>query len=352
MNAQPLSIEVKIIMAIFTALVFIIIGGMLNGSFALPTKNIKHWYFENIWLNYSIWSFIILPWLSIFVLAPHIGAFYQHLPIHFLLILLGGGLVFGAGQACFAQALKLIGFGLGFVINIGLGTGLGFLLPLVVLHPEKIFTLFGLTTLAGIVLIILGLIISYRAGKKRDRDTQHLRAGTSPNQYQNGVILAVLAGLGSALQNFTFAATQPLQILAIKNGFSELASSMVIWPIFLSFSFIPYFLYMIYLLRKNQTFHRFRSEVSGFNSFMALVMALFWYSSLILYSEASLLIGGLGPIVGWPLFMVLIILMANFWGWRHHEWAHVSKAISRLALSAIGLLILAVLVLAYSATLS
>ncbi len=338
-------------MAIFTALLFVIIGGMLNGSFALPTKNIKHWHFENIWLNYAVWSFAILPWLSIFVLAPHVGGVYQQISPKILMILLGGGLVFGAGQACFAQSLKLIGFGLGFVINIGLGTGLGFLLPLIFLHPDKIFSLFGLTTLLGIIFIILGLIISYRAGKQRDRYTQHLRIDARPNQYQTGVILAVLAGFGSALQNFTFAATQPLQTLAIKNGIPELAASMIIWPIFLSFSFIPYFGYMIYLLCKNQSFKHFRSEASGFNSFMALIMALFWYSSLVLYSEASLLIGGLGPVVGWPLFMVLIILMANFWGWRHHEWAHVSKAISRQALSAIGLLVLAVLVLGYSATL-
>lgn len=339
-------------MTIFTALVYILIGGMLNGSFALPTKNIKQWNFENIWLNYAVWAFLILPWAMILLLAPGAGAVYQQMPANLMWILIIGGLLFGVGQACFAQSLKMIGFGLGFVINIGLGTGLGFLLPLVILHPEKIFTLFGLATLLGIVFIIAGLIVSYRAGKQRDIHTRHTQPGSAVNNYQLGVILAVIAGFCSALQNFTFAATHDLQTLALNAGINHLAAAMIIWPVFLTLSFFPYAIYMLHLQYKNKSFAHYQSSEGRINFFLTLIMALCWYCSLMLYSQASLLIGSLGPVVGWPMFMVLIILVANFWGWRHHEWSHVTPKIARQALSAIGLLILAVLVLAYSATLS
>ncbi len=340
-------------MTIFAALIYIFIGGIINGSFALPTKNIKHWHFENIWLHYAVWAFLILPWAIIFLLAPNAAAVYLHLPTPALIALMVGGILFGVGQACFAQCLKIIGFGLGFVINIGLGTGLGFLLPLVVLHPEKIFTWFGFTTLIGIILIIAGLAISCQAGKQRDTYTKQMRPDLQPTgSYQLGIVLAVIAGFCSALQNFTFAATHGLQTVALNAGMNHLAAAMIIWPVFLTFTFIPYAIYMVYLLRKNNTLSRFQISGSRVNFLWTIQMAIFWYCALILYSQASLLIGNLGPVVGWPLFMVLIILAANFWGWRHHEWSHVSKAIARRALSAIGLLILAVVVLAYSATLS
>jgi len=106
-----------------------VVAGVMNGSFALPTKYIKTWRFEHIWLNYAIWAFVILPWLTLFVLYPQVGQIYKMMSPQTGLILLVGGFLFGAGQVCFALALNAIGLGLGFIINIGLGTALGFLLP-------------------------------------------------------------------------------------------------------------------------------------------------------------------------------------------------------------------------------
>ena len=339
-------------MPIFAALICILAGGILNGSFALPTKHIQQWSFENIWLNYSVWALLLLPWISIFTLAPHVWAVYANIPANLLWILIGGGASFGIGQVCFARSLKMIGFGLGFVINIGLGTALGFLLPLMTLHPEKIFTVFGAVTLIGIVLIVIGLAVSWCAGKRRDSETRRTQPLAPTSQYQTGVILAVVAGICSAIQNFTFATTGSLQTIAIHAGLNHLAASMIIWPVFLTFSFIPYALYMLYCHHQNNSFAHYKISRNAVNCLLTLIMALCWYSSLVLYSQASLLIGGLGPVVGWPLFMVLIILVSNFWGWRHHEWSHVTAGIKHQALSAIGLLVLAVVVLAYSATLT
>ncbi len=333
------------------ALIFILIGGIVNGSFALPTKYIRQWNFENIWLNFSIWGFLLAPWIVILLLAPQAWAFYQNISAHTAWTILIGGLIFGIGQICFAQALSIIGLGLGFVINIGLGTALGFFLPLALFHPEKILTSFGYTTLIGIALILLGLIISYLAGKQRDHYRRHQQL-TISSSYQLGVILAVIAGIASAVQNFTFAATIQLQTMALQAGFNHLASAMIIWPIFLTASFIPYTIYMGYLHHKNNSYRLYQKPRTAVNCFLTLMMGLAFFLSLVLYSQASLLIGSLGPIVGWPMFMVLIILTSFFWGWRHHEWAHVPLKIQRQALSAIGILILAVGVLAYSATLT
>lgn len=339
-------------MPIIAALISTFIAGVINGSFALPTKNLKQWNFEHIWLNYAIWGFLILPWVIIFILAPNAGSFYQTLPAVSVWILLIGGALFGIGQICFARALKIIGFGLGFVINIGLGTALGFLLPLIILNPEKTFTPFGFITLLGTLFITGGLILSYKAGKERDIRNQHNPQMASSTQYSLGVGLAVVAGLFSAGQNFTFAATHNVQEWALAAGLNPLASAIIIWPVFLFFSFIPYAIYMLRLHYKNHSFSDYRGPKTWVNIPIAFMMGFFWYFSVVLYSHAALLIGKLGPVAAWPLFMVMIILTSNFWGWRHQEWANCSANIQRKALGAVILLVIAVAILAYSVTLS
>lgn len=339
-------------MPVTLALTYTIIAGFLNGSFALPTKNLKQWQFENIWLIYSIWGFLVLPWVIIFFLAPNVALVYQMVPAKLFFILILGGFLFGIGQVCFAEALKRIGLGLGFVINIGLSTALGFLLPLMVLHPDRMLTPFGFATLFGILFILAGLFVSYQAGKERDRLFNQHQEMMSNSQYHFGVLLAIIAGLFSAGQNFTFAATSDMQQIAINAGVNQLAASMIIWPVFLIFTFIPYFIYMWYLHLKNRSFINYQGPKTPINFIFALIMGFFWYFSLVLYSQASLLIGSLGPVVAWPLFMVLIILTSNFWGWRYKEWAFCPPTVTRKALVAVGLLIIAVIILAYSATLS
>lgn len=339
-------------MQILMAIIFTFIAGIINGSFALPTKNIKQWNFENIWLNYAVWAFLILPWAIIFFLAPNVWSIYQSIPSNLLWLLVLGGAAFGIGQICFAQALKMIGLGLGFVINIGLGTSLGFLLPLIFLHSNQIFTPFGLVTLIGIVFIIIGLFISYKAGKERDLYKRQDQSTHSSGEYKLGVVLAIVAGIFSACQNFVFAATSEIQERAIMGGLSHLASAMIIWPVFLTFTFIPYAIYMISLHRKNHSFANYFGARTFINVPIALVMGFFWFFSLVLYSQSSLLIGSLGPVVNWPLFMVLIILTSNFWGWRQQEWAGVTPNIQRKAAISILALVVAVIILAYSATLS
>ena len=103
------------------AFIFIPIAGLINGSFALPTKYVKTWKFENIWLQYAIWAFVVLPWIVACVISPQVLHVYADTEYLFWIMLVGG-LLFGIGQICFALSFNLIGLGLGFVINIGLGT--------------------------------------------------------------------------------------------------------------------------------------------------------------------------------------------------------------------------------------
>lgn len=342
---------------VLIALSLSVAAGVMNGSFALPTKHIKTWNFEHIWLNYAAWAFVILPWLTVFVLYPHVWQIYEAMPLQTGLVLLAGGFLFGAGQVCFALALNAIGLGLGFIINIGLGTALGVLLPLITLHADKICTPAGITSLIGICFMIISLLISYCAGRQRDKEKQsHQTSSQSQtlkkSAYTLAIILAILAGVFSAGQNYAFALTSDMQQAALSAGADSLVAAIIIWPPFLVCGFIPYAIYMLYLHRKNASFGVYRKPQLFRNCIFGIVMGFFWFGSLTLYSKASLLIGDLGPVVAWPLFMALIILTSNFWGWRHQEWAGCRPTVKRNALLSVGMLVIAVAILAYSAGLS
>jgi L-rhamnose-H+ transport protein len=334
--------------------ILILLAGLINGSFALPTKYVKGWKFENIWLEYAIWAFLLFPWIAIAIYAPQVLQVYRSVPAHLTWIMIIGGFLFGVGQVGFALAIDSIGIGLTFVICLGLGTGLGFFIPLVVQHPEKMMTLFGFVTLTGTALAILGFIFSTYAGKLRDDHrgglVQH-DTKRSPHVYLGGVLLAIMAGLFSAGQNFCFSFTDSMQTMALSLGASKLGASIIVWPGFLTFTFMPYAAYMIYLFSKNRSFGCYNTKGTSRYFIFAFIMGLFWFGSLMFYSKASQLIGSLGPVIGFPMFMVVIILASNFWGWIHKEWSHAGRAAwINLGLGLI-LLIAAVIVLGYSSRL-
>ncbi|PIQ42484.1 MAG: hypothetical protein COV52_10165 [Gammaproteobacteria bacterium CG11_big_fil_rev_8_21_14_0_20_46_22] len=331
-------------MQVFLSLIYVCLAGVFNGSFALPTKKIRHWRFENIWLNYAFWAFLIFPWLFMFIVSPESYAVYHHASTEAITIMFIGGLLFGIGQVCFANALNMIGLGLGFLINIGLGTGLGFLMPLIVLHPEKIFTTAGLLTLLGTLFIIIGLIYAFFAGKFRDQKIQKQKEASG--HFQLGVLLAIIAGVFSAGQNFTFAATASMQQDALASGINTFSAANVIWPGFLLASFLPYAVYMIILHIRHQSFVNYKPVHIIRYTPLAIIMGVFWYFSLMIYSKASLMIGTLGPVIAWPLFMVMIILSANFWSFQSGEWREAGKRAYHLKIRGVFCLVLAFIILA------
>ena len=67
-------------MVIIIALILVLIAGFINGSFAAPMKYMTHWEEEDIWLVFSLWGFLILPWVSLFIMVPDAFSVIKALP--------------------------------------------------------------------------------------------------------------------------------------------------------------------------------------------------------------------------------------------------------------------------------
>ncbi|MFZ0961838.1 MAG: L-rhamnose/proton symporter RhaT [Terriglobia bacterium] len=330
-----------------------ILAGILNGSFAAPTKYAKVWKWENIFSVFGIFGMVVFPWLVVFLTIPHPGAVYHGITTKSLLLTIGFGVGFGLAQIFFGLGIAAIGMALNFAIAIGISTVLGSLVPLLVLHRDRAFTPQGLMLLVGVLLILVGIVGCSVAGKLKDKyleaaDPRPRESAAIPMSFKAGLIICILAGLGSPLTNFALAFGDPLRTLAAAQGVSVTSQANVIWAPVNTAAFIPYIIYCIYLWKKNKTGSLFGASGTGFNWVFGAIMGALWFGSTVIYGAVSGLLGDMGPILGWPLFMSAIIIASNVWGISTGEWKGSGSRALNTMLGSIFFLILGFVALAYA----
>jgi L-rhamnose-H+ transport protein len=313
-----------------------IVAGIMNGSFATPTKYVKVWKWENIWAVWGVMGMFVFPWLAVLLTIPHAGTVYHSVGARTVLLMIGFGVGFGLAQIFFGLGIAAIGIALNFAIAIGLSTALGSIVPLLVLQRQKIFTHQGTLIFLGVGLILVGIAGCAVAGGLKEK---HLAASTPrPREstavkmsFKAGLFICILAGLGSPLINFGLAFGAPLLTAAAVDGVGPGSRANVIWAPLNTAALIPYLIYCAYLWKKNGTRRLFRAPGTGLNWVLGAVMGLLWFGSTVIYGGVSARLSEMGPILGWPLFMSAIIIASNVVGVLTGEWKGAgSKALGAM----------------------
>ena len=104
--------------------------------------------------------------------------------------------------------------------------------------------------------------------------------------------------------------------------------------------------YCLYLLGKNRTWGTSLTGRAGRNSLLALAMGLLWYFGFFLYGLGATALGKLGPIVGWPIFMTAMVLIANVWGLVTGEWKNTDRRAFQNLGAGLALMVVALVVIA------
>ena len=330
-----------------------LVAGILNGSFATPTKYVKAWKWENIWAVWGIMGMLVFPWLAVWLTIPNAWSVFQAAGLRVLLLMVLFGVGFGLAQIFFGLGIAAIGIALNFAIAIGLATALGSLVPLLALQRQKIFTPQGYMIFLGVGLILAGIVGCAAAGGMKEK--QLGAAAPRPKEstavkmsFKAGVFICILAGIGSPCTNFGLAFGKPLINAAIAHGVGPGSQANVIWAPLNTAALIPYLSYCAYLWKKNGTAGLFRAPGSGLNWVLGAVMGLFWFGSTVIYGGASARLSEMGPILGWPLFMSSIIITSNVWGFVTGEWKAAGQKALAAMLAGILFLILGFVILALS----
>src|SRR5438874_176835 len=106
-------------MSISRGILLALLAGILNGSFATPTKYAARWKWENLWAIWAVVAFFVVPWSLAILTVPHLLAVYEGASAHTLLSVIGFGAGYGIAAVCFGLGVEAIGIALNFAIALG-----------------------------------------------------------------------------------------------------------------------------------------------------------------------------------------------------------------------------------------
>lgn len=306
-------------------------------------KTTRRWAWENTWLAWTVLALIALPLITTLSTVPNLGKLYYSIPLGNVIEVVAFGAGWGVAQVLFGLAIDLIGIALTFSLVMGTSAVVGSLIPLFRLHHDSLKASPSHDLIVGVALMIAGVSVCAIAGKRRERAfalqaTIHSRASL-------GIIFALLCGLGASFVNFGISFGTPLVQAARSLGAGPFASSNAVWLPLMLAGAIPNLLYCAWLLKRKNTISRFSS--GGVTHWLlALVMAVCWFGSTVLYGVSITILGSWGPVFGWPLFMSLIVITASLLGIFTGEWKGSGPSPIRIQWSGVSLLVLAVFSLA------
>lgn len=305
-------------------LLVLLVAGFFQGSFGLGMKEYKPFSWEAFWAVYSILAMVVIPVIWTGIEVPNFMEFISATPSS---VLLGGavcGFAWGVTAIGFGKAIDMIGMSLTYGIAMGVSAAVGSLIPLLAMATlPNTNVLIGI--LVGTVVMLVGVVIITKAGikKEEEQNSQQNVSKSDSNMkkgFKVGLILAVVAGLGSAAQNIGFTFAGQVSDLAVSSGVNPTSASLIAWLVVFSGGFIANFAYAVYLLIKNKTYTEFTKKGAGNAYVKALITSLMWFAALGIYGKATAILGPLGPVVGWIGFNALALIISNAWGLKTGEW--------------------------------
>jgi L-rhamnose-H+ transport protein len=305
----------------------VVVAGMLQGSYMLPTKYVKKWNWENMWLSYSVFAYLILPWGIALFTVPHLKQILAETSSATFIRTLLYGFGWGLGALTFALGVDYLGLALGFAIILGLTASIGTLVPLLVLSssdsPPSQITL----VIVGIAIMLVGLSICAWAGKLKERVLRTNEKQDSPKSksYTLGLTFCILSGVLSPLGNLGFAFAPEMTAIARRFNTPEHYASIPFWTLIIVPLLVCNVAFCLYLLIRKRSIGKFMLSSTNHYHLLTASMALMWLVGMMIYGAGANKLGRIGPSIGWAILISLIVIVANLWGFVTGEWSGTGK---------------------------
>ncbi len=318
-------------------------AGLMVGNCMLPLNYLRKWRWENAWIIFTLVALVLVPWTLAFLRVPNLFSVYSNVNTASFMIPFLFGAGWGVAQVLFGLAVIRAGMALSFAITIGLSAALGSLIPILLRHPEALVTGRGLVLLLGQLLMVTGVVVCCWAGRRREGEQKADKV--TARSYVAGVSLAALAGLLAPMLNYALAFGDNLIHEALLQHTLRADAPYAVWPIALAGGAVPNILYPLWLLQRNKTWANFRPVWPEIT--LGMIMGLLWMGSVAIYGTATTLLGVLGASIGWSIYQICIIVMANVSGWIAGEWKGVSQGSKIILWSGLLLLAFATVAITY-----
>lgn len=315
-----------------------------------PQKKVTGWAWQTYWLAQAFICWLVLPVVVAFFTIPQLSTVLAQAPgsamqRSFLL-----GMAYGVGGTAFGIAIRYVGFSLTYAIAVGISCVLGTLLPPMVhgtlgevLKSNGAVYLFG-----GVIMGAVGIALCGIAGRNKEKDLDKDQNNKSEFSLAKGLPLCLIAGVLSALYGFSLDQGQPIADVAAQYGAGQFQGN-VVYIFSNSGAFVSTLFYCLYLHKKEKTFKQYASNKSGslgINYLMSILTGFLWYGQFFFYGLGHIRMGNY-KFSSWAIHMILLVLLSSVTGLIMKEWKNCSSKTMRLLLTALVVLVVAVLLLTY-----
>lgn len=321
-------------------------AGLMLGLYALPEKFTKDFKFENTWGLFFMLTMFLVPIVASITLINDFSNVFAAVPTDVLFKMAGASVLWGIGVMMWGKAINHIGLSLGFSLFIGTVILVGSILPFLVddLPPQNTF----LTILAGLAVVLIGVLFNAKAGLTREKDEEKTNSNEGKGSMVTGILIAVVGGLLATGFSYANAVGRPFIHEACQAaGNPEWVTAVgVMFPIFISGGIVMA-AYFAWQLSAKKAWGDFKTPNFSKNFMLILVMAIFHYAASALFAFAAFKLGEIGNTVGYAIFNTACVATAIVSGIVTGEWLKASaKAKNYLYLSLacmiVGIIIIAV----------
>jgi L-rhamnose-H+ transport protein len=336
-------------MEIIAGIVLVVLAGCGTGTMAWPLKAVRKYEFEHVWLVGMSFGLIVVPWSVVILSVPDPVRVYREISPALIVKSNIFAICWGIANVLLGVCYVRIGAALSGAILTGLGLSVGVILPFffkgtgIFAEAPGLLSAPGIATLCGVILILIGVVISAKAGFARDRTKQ-------PDQktgggFLGGLILISIAGVLSAGISFSFIYAQAPIVAAMKSqGANDIPANCAVWAAGLFGGAIVNIVYPAYMMTKKKSWNRLFESTYDFC--VSLLFGLQFIAAVVLLGQGMVLLGALGASVGFAIMQSIQILGNQAVGFVSGEWKGVHGSPRTLMIISVIVLVIAIVVLA------
>lgn len=324
----------------------VVAAGMMQGTFMLPTKFTSRWKWENMWLSYSVFAYLLFPWLIAMATVPHLWQILGETSGRSWAIIILYGIGWGIGALTFGLGIAALGLALGFAIILGITASVGALLPLLILSsPDHAHSQHFLIFI-GVAVMLIGIIVCAWAGRMKETAlvAEASLAGVRRPSYSWGLLCCILSGILSSFGNLGFAFGTEMTTVSFRWHTPTQFASIPFWAVIIAPLFVCNAGYCMYLLVRNRTFSYFSTAGTAHYHILTASMALMWLIGMLVYGVGATMLGRLGPTIGWALLMSLVVVVANVWGIATGEWKQAGRRALQVMSAGLAIVVMSMFV--------
>ena len=319
------------------------LGALFLGTFALPSKYVKNYAWENTWGAFFLFAMFVVPVGFAALVVTKLVAGYAGISGGVIFGVLALSFLWGCGFCAWGTGLSMVGLSLGYSLTMGTMALVGSMVPFFLGNAAMAATTPGMVVIGGILVCMVGVGISGYAGIQREKSQGggETEGGAKKSSMLAGVIVCVVAGVLSSGLNIAFHIGNNVGGIAAASealGNPAWIASLSTWTLVFIGGGISSVVYSAILLFKNKSWGKFKVAGTGRNLFFAFLMAAGHFLCIFLYGIGGWKLGALGTSVGFAIFQSGSLIIGNGLGIFTGEWKG-SSSTSRKWL-ALGLAIL------------